>query len=179
MKLQTLGPNPGSGGRKKSHQKVTTMVLTVITVYVLCYLPYWVLQIILLFTEPNALSHNALMVVLYMTSAALTYLNSAVNPILYAFLNENFRQTFKKACVCADSGEVNRSLRHETSFFRRRRSTNKPGSSNPNRKPSASTAVYTQEMTAATKLMPTTPILHDVQPLSDVAEEGTIASTQV
>lgn len=44
-KLRTVGPKNKSKEKKKSHRKVTYLVLTVITVYVLCWLPYWIGQV--------------------------------------------------------------------------------------------------------------------------------------
>lgn len=41
-KLQTVGPKNKSKDKKRSHRKVTRLVLTVITVYILCWSPYWV-----------------------------------------------------------------------------------------------------------------------------------------
>lgn len=53
-KLRTVGPKSKSKEKKRSHRKVTKLVLTVIAVYVLCWTPYWVsLEIFhLIFTEP-------------------------------------------------------------------------------------------------------------------------------
>jgi hypothetical protein len=57
IKLKTVGPKNSktSKGKKKSHAKVTRLVLTVITVYILCWLPYWITQLALIFTPPG---HN-------------------------------------------------------------------------------------------------------------------------
>jgi len=33
-------------------------------------------------------------------AGCLSYSNSAMNPILYAFLSENFKKSFLKACTC-------------------------------------------------------------------------------
>lgn len=41
-KLKTVGPKNKSKEKRRSHRKVTQLVLTVITVYVLCWTPYWV-----------------------------------------------------------------------------------------------------------------------------------------
>ena len=41
-KLQTVGPKNKSKDKKRSHRKVTRLVLTVIAVYILCWTPYWV-----------------------------------------------------------------------------------------------------------------------------------------
>jgi hypothetical protein len=41
-KLRTVGPKHKSKDKKRSHRKVTRLVLTVITVYIFCWSPYWV-----------------------------------------------------------------------------------------------------------------------------------------
>ena len=78
------------------------MVLTVIAVYVICWLPYWLFQITMLYFTgmPPWLK------VLYQLITILSYANSAVNPILYAFLSDNFRRTFARAFRCATAAEV-------------------------------------------------------------------------
>ena len=45
IKLKSVGPKKKSKEKKKTHRKVTKMVLTVIAVYVICWLPYWVFQV--------------------------------------------------------------------------------------------------------------------------------------
>lgn len=41
-RLRTVGPKSKSKEKKRSHRKVTKLVLTVIAVYVFCWTPYWV-----------------------------------------------------------------------------------------------------------------------------------------
>ena len=41
-RLRTVGPKTKSKEKKRSHRKVTKLVLTVIAVYILCWTPYWV-----------------------------------------------------------------------------------------------------------------------------------------
>lgn len=118
-KLQTVGPAQKSKEKKRSHRKVTRLVLTVVTVYVLCWLPYWVSQVThqkgqrreretcqklfphyahqvsLIFTPPKA-SQSMYMVAVFLLAGCLGYSNSAVNPILYAFLSDNFKKSFMK-----------------------------------------------------------------------------------
>lgn len=47
----------------------------------------------------------------------MSYSNSAVNPILYAFLSDNFKKSFLKACTCAANKDVNATLHLENSVF--------------------------------------------------------------
>lgn len=43
-------------------------------------------------------------------ATALCYTNSMLNPLLYAFLGENFRKSFIKALCCASLSDANRTL---------------------------------------------------------------------
>ncbi|XP_046650544.1 somatostatin receptor type 5-like [Daphnia pulicaria] len=118
-KLKTVGPTNKSKEKRRSHRKVTRLVLTVVTVYVLCWLPYWVSQVSLIFTPPKA-SQSPYIVAIFLLAGCLGYSNSAVNPILYAFLSDNFKKSFMKACTCAERMEVNKALAGENSVFTRR-----------------------------------------------------------
>ncbi|BES96053.1 unnamed protein product [Nesidiocoris tenuis] len=118
-KLQTVGPKNKSKEKKKSHRKVTKLVLTVITVYVLCWLPYWIMQVALIFTPPNQ-CQSRITVTVFLIAGCLSYSNSAMNPILYAFLSDNFKKSFMKACTCAAGTDVNATLHLENSVFPRR-----------------------------------------------------------
>ncbi|CAL4122274.1 unnamed protein product, partial [Meganyctiphanes norvegica] len=115
-KLKSVGPKTKSKSKKKSRQKVTKLVLTVISVYVICWLPYWVMQLTLILGEPKMM-HSNFMIILYMISSCLSYINSALNPILYAFLSDNFKKSFMKACACASRRDANAALKHENSMF--------------------------------------------------------------
>ncbi|MCL4163577.1 UNVERIFIED_CONTAM: hypothetical protein GTU68_042789 [Idotea baltica] len=120
LKLRSVGPKSRSKEKKKSHRKVTKMVLTVIMVYLFCWLPYWVLQMILITSEPRE-GHSVFKVFIFLFCSCLTYLNSAVNPILYAFLSDNFKKSFMKACSCVVSRDANTTLHNENSMFQKRR----------------------------------------------------------
>jgi len=86
------------------------MVLTVIAVYVICWLPYWLYQIIMLYVYREGHMPRWLQT-FYQLITILSYANSAVNPILYAFLSDNFRRTFARAFGCATAAEVERVLK--------------------------------------------------------------------
>lgn len=94
LRLSRVGPR---SRHRAKHRKVTYLVLTVITVYVICWLPYWAGQLYIL----GAAQATALTVTVFLLSQLLSYANSAVNPILYAFLSDNFKKSFAKAFTCA------------------------------------------------------------------------------
>ncbi|KAL3877881.1 hypothetical protein ACJMK2_035525 [Sinanodonta woodiana] len=108
LRLRTVGPAKKSKEKKKSHRKVTKMVLAVISVYVICWLPYWGFQVNLTLT-PNSHRPSAWQIYLFNGFTVLTCANSMLNPLLYAFLSENFRKSFLKAFKCSKSVEIGKS----------------------------------------------------------------------
>lgn len=118
-KLRTVGPKNKSKEKKRSHRKVTKLVLTVITVYVMCWLPYWVFQVALIYSPPNECA-SRITITLFLIAGCFSYSNSAMNPILYAFLSDNFKKSFLKACTCAAGKDVNATLHMENSVFPRK-----------------------------------------------------------
>lgn len=120
VRLRSVGPRgtERSQSKRKSHRKVTKLVLTVITVYVLCWLPYWVTQLALI-NQPSGRQSEST-VIIHLLTNCLSYSNSAMNPVLYAFLSDNFKKSFMKACQCAAGRELNQQLHPECSATTRR-----------------------------------------------------------
>ena len=114
-KLRSISSKHRSREKRKTHRKVTYLVLTVITAYVGCWLPYWIGQVYITFLPPSH-RHTDLSVTLLLLAGCLSYTNSAVNPILYSFMSENFRQSFAKIFTCSGQ-EVNAQLHAENSVF--------------------------------------------------------------
>nr|QPZ46760.1 allatostatin A receptor [Grapholita molesta] len=90
------------GGRvsaesRRGRKKVTRMVVVVVVVFAVCWCP---IQIILLVKALDAYSINYFTVTAQIVSHVLAYMNSCVNPLLYAFLSENFRVAFRKVMYC-------------------------------------------------------------------------------
>ncbi|KAF7489086.1 Somatostatin receptor type 1 [Sarcoptes scabiei] len=115
-RLRKVGPKKKSKEKKRSHRKVTYLVLTVISIYVLCCLPYWIGQLYIAFVISGKTRSNFTFI-FNLLAGCLTYANSAVNPILYAFLSENFKKSFAKAFVCAPGADINAQLNAENSNF--------------------------------------------------------------
>lgn len=115
-KLRNVGPKTKSKEKRRSHRKVTKLVLTVITAYVLCWLPYWISQVALINSPPD-ICKTRLEITIFVLAGCLGYSNSAMNPILYAFLSDNFKKSFLKACLCTTQTDVNGQLQVENSFL--------------------------------------------------------------
>ena len=81
------------------YKKITIMCLAIIGCYVICWTPYWIVQL-LLTVKADYADHSTFRFILSMTQI-IAYLNSALNPILYSFLSEDFQSNFRIACcVC-------------------------------------------------------------------------------
>lgn len=116
-KLKTVGRKTNkSKNKRRSHRKATKLVLTVITVYIIFWLPYWISQVALI-TSPAEKCSTRLEIIIFLLSGCLAYSNSAINPILYAYLSDNFKKCFLKACICAGTKEINAQLKLENSVL--------------------------------------------------------------
>ncbi|KAG7239520.1 hypothetical protein INR49_028832, partial [Caranx melampygus] len=101
-KVRSVGKRAqaSSSRRRKSERKITRMVVVVVAVFVLCWLPFYALNIVnLLVVLPGDFRG------LYFFVVVLSYANSCANPILYGFLSDNFKRGFRKA-LCRTSRRV-------------------------------------------------------------------------
>lgn len=90
-----------SGSREKDRnlRRITRLVLVVVAVFVGCWTPVQVFVLVQgLGVQPG--SETTVAILRFCT--ALGYVNSCLNPILYAFLDENFKACFRKFC-CASA----------------------------------------------------------------------------
>ncbi|XP_053707791.1 somatostatin receptor type 5-like [Synchiropus splendidus] len=88
IRVRSAGMRAGITKRRKSERKVTRMVIIIVLVFILCWLPFYVTNIVNLFyiiPEDNATA------AVYFTLVILTYVNSCANPILYGMLTDKFR----------------------------------------------------------------------------------------
>ncbi|XP_041273141.1 somatostatin receptor type 4 [Onychostruthus taczanowskii] len=98
-KMRVVAQGVGWQQRRRSEGKLTRLVVTVVAMFVVCWLPFYVVQLLelLLPGRLDASAHNA--------SLLLSYSNSCANPILYGLLSENFRNSFHGVLRrCRDAG---------------------------------------------------------------------------
>ncbi|KAJ3584972.1 hypothetical protein NHX12_013695 [Muraenolepis orangiensis] len=91
-RMRAVGLKAGWLQRRRSEKKITRMVLLVVAVFVLCWMPFYVVQLVSVFHAPPDPVVTQLFV-------ALSYANSGANPILYGFVSDNFRRSFQRI-VC-------------------------------------------------------------------------------
>ncbi|KAG7485835.1 somatostatin receptor type 5-like [Solea senegalensis] len=114
IKVRSVGKRAQatSSRRRKSERKITRMVVVVVAVFVLCWLPFYALNIVnLLVVLPGDFRG------LYFFVVVLSYANSCANPILYGFLSDNFKRGFRKA-LCRNSRRVKNNDRAGTEVQR-------------------------------------------------------------
>lgn len=94
--------------RSSNKGRVTRSIFSVVIFYFSCWTPFWLLQIFIVFmgldNKRTEVLYSA--VVLY----GLPYLNSAINPILYTFLNKNLRKTYGNA---KEAGKRKDAVKHD------------------------------------------------------------------
>uniref|UniRef100_A0A3P9H7L1 G-protein coupled receptors family 1 profile domain-containing protein n=1 Tax=Oryzias latipes TaxID=8090 RepID=A0A3P9H7L1_ORYLA len=106
VKVKSSGARVGFAKRRRSERKVTRMVVVIVVVFVLCWLPFFIINMVnLVVIIPESSSTAGI----YFFAVILSYANSCANPLLYGFLSDNFKQSFRKVlCVrslqCTASG---------------------------------------------------------------------------
>ncbi|NXY12907.1 HRH1 protein, partial [Atrichornis clamosus] len=71
-------------------RKAAKQLGVIMAVFMLCWIPYFVLFMVITFHDHEKLSE------LHMVTIWLGYVNSTLNPFLYPLCNHNFKKTFKK-----------------------------------------------------------------------------------
>ncbi|XP_017086382.1 allatostatin-A receptor isoform X2 [Drosophila eugracilis] len=86
-----------SAESRKGKRRVTRMVVVVVLAFAICWLP---IHVILVLKALNLYGGSHLSVIIQIISHVVAYTNSCINPILYAFLSDNFRKAFRKVVWC-------------------------------------------------------------------------------
>ncbi|XP_002732796.1 somatostatin receptor type 3-like [Saccoglossus kowalevskii] len=84
----------GSMGQKKRRKsklgRVGVMVLLAVALFIVCWLPFWTVQLVMLTLNEKRPSRS--LAIAYYTSLCMSYANSSLNPVVYTFSRKNFRQ---------------------------------------------------------------------------------------
>lgn len=83
----------------QAKRKVTRLIIVVVLVFCVCWLPS---HISWLWTSywPHTVPHTYAFYIWRIASHVLSYANSSMNPVIYAFLSSQFRKGFHKALQC-------------------------------------------------------------------------------
>ncbi|XP_056142020.1 opioid receptor, delta 1b [Lampris incognitus] len=120
LRLKNVRLLSGSKEKDRNLRRITRMVLVVVAAFIVCWTPIHIFIIVKTMVEID--QKNPMVVVSWHLCIALGYTNSSLNPLLYAFLDENFKRCFKDFCL------PYRSRVEQNSFTRARNTTQEPTS---------------------------------------------------
>uniref|UniRef100_A0A3Q0RRZ1 Opioid receptor delta 1 n=1 Tax=Amphilophus citrinellus TaxID=61819 RepID=A0A3Q0RRZ1_AMPCI len=120
LRLKSVRLLSGSKEKDRNLRRITRMVLVVVAVFIICWTPIHIFIIVKTMVDID--HKNLLVMASWHVCIALGYANSSLNPVLYAFLDENFKRCFRDFCL------PYRSRLDQSSFSRARNSTREPAS---------------------------------------------------
>lgn len=97
LRLKSVRLLSGSKEKDKNLRRITRMVLVVVAAFIICWTPIHIFIIIRTVVKID--QKNPLVVISWHFCIALGYINSSLNPVLYAFLDENFKRCFREFCL--------------------------------------------------------------------------------
>lgn len=103
MRLKSVRLLSGSREKDRNLRRITRLVLVVVAVFVVCWTPIHIF--ILVKTLSTNVPETTAVMAAYFFCVALGYTNSSLNPILYAFLDENFKRCFRDFCCPRTQGQ--------------------------------------------------------------------------
>ena len=113
-----LGRNKTPGARSsirrrrkaRLNSRILKMVAMIVTAFYCCFLPYWIGWVFCVYYFSDLICNDTYAFI----SIFLLYANSAVNPVIYSFFNDNFqlgfRSIFNKLCKCCGCTKKERDL---------------------------------------------------------------------
>lgn len=96
--------------KRSPRQKVLIMIFSIVLVFWACFLPFWIWQLVRLYSSPLQLTTQTQKCINYLVTC-LTYSNSCINPFLYTLLTKNYREYLKNR---------QRTLSSSSGYFQRR-----------------------------------------------------------
>jgi hypothetical protein len=90
--------------------QVIKMLVAVIVIFVLCWAPLLISNVLTAFGVMHHLNYGSLKP-MRQTFYLLAYFNSCVNPVVYGFMSRHFRQTFlHTVCMCLKGRQYARAM---------------------------------------------------------------------
>ncbi|KAM9307459.1 opioid receptor, delta 1a [Pholidichthys leucotaenia] len=97
LRLRSVRLLSGSKEKDRNMRRITRMVLVVVAAFIICWTPIHIFIIVKTMVKID--SKNPFVIASWHLCIALGYTNSSLNPVLYAFLDENFKRCFRDFCL--------------------------------------------------------------------------------
>ncbi|NWI56113.1 OPRD protein, partial [Calyptomena viridis] len=97
LRLKSVRLLSGSKEKDRNLRRITRMVLVVVAAFIVCWTPIHIF--VMVWTLVDIDKKNPYVVASLHFCIALGYTNSSLNPVLYAFLDENFKRCFREFCL--------------------------------------------------------------------------------
>ncbi|KAI1900299.1 hypothetical protein AGOR_G00048550 [Albula goreensis] len=104
--LQTLGNSMMDESASKNRRKAIFLIITVLVTFLVCFIPSNIMLIIHYALLKNGVINNGYG--FYITTLCLASLNSCLDPLIYYYVSEDFRDNVKNTLLCRSSRTVER-----------------------------------------------------------------------
>ncbi|XP_053311543.1 LOW QUALITY PROTEIN: pyroglutamylated RF-amide peptide receptor [Spea bombifrons] len=113
--LQTIHGNEMSKISRKKKRAIIMMV-TVVVLFAVCWAPFHVVHMLIEYSNFENEYDDVTIKIIFAIVQIIGFFNSICNPIVYAFMNENFKKNFLSAiCFCFMKESSSPSRRHGNS----------------------------------------------------------------
>ncbi|KAF4098848.1 coagulation factor II (thrombin) receptor-like 1, tandem duplicate 2 [Onychostoma macrolepis] len=104
--LRSLGKSTIEGNAGKSRQRAVVLIVTVLITFLVCFIPSNVMLVVHYALLRNGWANNGYG--FYITTLCLASLNSCLDPFIYYYVSDEFREHVKNTFLCRSSRTVER-----------------------------------------------------------------------
>lgn len=104
--LRTLGNSMDDSSTSKNRQKAVLLIVTVLVTFLVCFIPSNIMLVVHYSLLKDGVVNNGY--AFYITTLCLASLNSCLDPFIYYFVSEDFRNHVKNTLLCRSSRTVER-----------------------------------------------------------------------
>ncbi|XP_035291570.1 proteinase-activated receptor 2-like [Anguilla anguilla] len=104
--LRTLGDSMMDESTTKNRRKAVLLIITVLVTFLVCFVPSNIMLLIHYSLLKNGVMNNGY--AFYIVTLCLASLNSCLDPLIYYYVSEDFRDNVKNTLLCRSSRTVER-----------------------------------------------------------------------